>query len=287
VYVNADASQLQFRIFAHYADDPKITDAYAHDRNWREIDRLAAALTAQGVPKKQWPSAAKLTDFHDAVGDLVLQFAHKQLIRTHVKNINFAQVFGAGVPKMAAQLGVPADQIPSYALWAEACRNRTTHTVGGPQFLEVVQLSETYHEMFPSVKPLLALTSHLAMPRHRREGCGKACREFHRQGYPHRGWVRTFLGRRARFNDGDRFYSALNRIIQGTEADVIKRILIDVHNRRHELGLIERFTVHDAVAGDLHGDPAQLKEALNHQYYDFKVPILWEVGVGKTWADAK
>jgi DNA polymerase I-like protein with 3'-5' exonuclease and polymerase domains len=48
--------------------------------------------------------------------------------------------------------------------------------------------------------------------------------------------VRTFLGRSARFNDGDRFYSALNRIIQGTEADVIKRILVEVHKRRHELG---------------------------------------------------
>lgn len=294
-YVNADASQLQFRIFGHYANDEKIIKAYERDHNWREIEALAERLLAQGI--KKLPKEAKLTDFHEAVGDLVLEYAHQVLTRTHTKNVNFAQVFGAGIPKMASQLGVPAEQIPNYEDWAQACKNRTTHEVGGPLFQEAVRLSETYHSMFPSVKPLLALTAHLAMPDHRRgsqregyfgaNGCGKACREFCNQGYQHRGWVRTFLGRRARFKEGGRFYSALNRIIQGTEADVIKRILIEVHKRRHELGLVERFTVHDALAGDLHGDPRRLKEVLNTQYYTFKVPILWEVGVGKTWADAK
>ena len=288
-YVNADASQLQFRIFAHYADDPKIIQAYKHDENWREIEKLAAELMAKGISKKDLPPEARLIDFHDKVGDLVLEFAHQVLTRTHTKNVNFAQVFGAGVPKMSMQLGVPSDQIPSYAEWAEALRAGKSHEVGGPKFQEAVNLSETYHEMFPSVKPLLSLTSHLAMPSHRGsdQKCGRACRKFYTKGYEHRGWVRTYLGRRARFRTGDRFYSALNRIIQGTEADLIKRVLIEVHKRRHELGLVERFTVHDALAGDLHGDPAMLKEVLNTQYYPLKVPILWDVGIGANWAEAK
>lgn len=300
-YVNADASQLQFRIFGHYADDEKLERAYDHDRNWREIDALAVKLKAEGVPKKKWPKEALLTDFHDVVGEIILKFAHKVLIRTHVKNVNFAQVFGAGIPKMATQLEVPADQIPSREEWAEASKNRTTHLVGGPLFQEVVALSATYHEMFPSVKPLLAMAAHLAMPHHREgsqregqnfdaRGCSKACREFERNGIHHRGFVRTFLGRRARFNfDGkhSRFYSALNRVIQGTEADDIKLTLVEVHKQRKRLGLVERFTVHDAVAGDLHGDPRALKEVLNTQVLDFKVPILWDVAVGKNWAEAK
>jgi DNA polymerase I-like protein with 3'-5' exonuclease and polymerase domains len=276
-YVNADANSLQFRIFAHYADDPKIIAAYQRDQAWREIEARGKAKLARG---EKLTKDDKLTDFHQLVGDLILEYAHQELTRTHTKNVNFAQVFGAGVRKMAAQLGVPADQIPSFDEKLSA---------GGPRFKEVLKISETYHTMFPSVKPLLALTSHLAVPEHKsgERGCGHQCREFCNAGYPHRGWVRTFLGRRARFNRGDRFYSALNRIIQGTEADVIKRILVEVHKRRQELGLVERFTVHDALAGDLHGDPAHLKEVLNTQYYAFKVPILWEVGVGKTWADAK
>lgn len=279
-YVNADASQLQFRFFAHYADDPKIVAAYQRDNDWRDIDALAARLRAAGV--KKLPKEAKLTDFHDVVGDLIKQYAHKELIRTHVKNVNFAQVFGAGVRKMAAQLGVPPDQIPDFD---------ESLSAGGPLFQEVVQLSKTYHTMFPSVKPLLALTSHLAMPGHKTDGkgkCGWACEAFHRQGYEHRGWVRTYLGRRARFpHMGDRFYSALNRVIQGTEGDYIKRVMIEVHKERHRIGFLERFTVHDALAGDLHEDPRHMKELLNTQFYDFRVQILWEVGVGRTWADAK
>lgn len=303
-YVNADASQLQFRFFAHYADDPKIIGAYDRDRDWRGIDQRAAAKRAAGLPLTK---DDKLTDFHNVVGDLILQFAHKQLIRTHVKNVNFAQVFGAGVPKMASQLGVPANEIPSPDEWTEAAREKRTHEVGGPKFQEVLALSETYHEMFPSVKPLLAVTAHLAMPGHRVKEqkighfigtpppgqtrrdpyCSKACRQFYANNYPHRGWVRTYLGRRARFQPGGRFYSALNRVIQGTEGDYLKVVMVAVHERRHELGFTERFTVHDALAGDLQGDPAVFKEVLNEQYLPFKVQILWEVGIGSTWAEAK
>jgi DNA polymerase I-like protein with 3'-5' exonuclease and polymerase domains len=97
--------------------------------------------------------------------------------------------------------------------------------------------------------------------------------------------VRTYLGRRARFGPYDRHYSALNRIIQGTEGDVNKRVLIEIHKMRHELGLTPLFTVHDEVDTELAGSSAghalaEVRELLNTQYYDFKVPILWELGIG-------
>lgn len=277
-WYKADASQFQFRLFAHYANSPGIIEAYQRDNAWREMDARAEELLREGLPLTK---ADKLTDFHEAVQDLILEKAHKELNRTHTKNVNFAQVFGAGIDKMAAQLGVPR---------------------------EIAQdISETYHKMFPEVKPLLQLTSHLAMPGHREgtqtlgkfrnRGCGPSapqgsggqCARFYRQGYEHRGWVKTYLGRRARFGHHDRFYSALNRIIQGTEGDINKRIMIEVHKVRHELGITERFTVHDELSGDLH-DPAgktKLKEILNTQYYDFRVPILWEVAIGPSWGEAK
>lgn len=266
VWMKADASQFQFRLFAHYANSPKLIEAYQRDRDWRGIE-------ARGE---------KLTDFHEVVQNLIVEYAKKELNRTHTKNVNFAQVFGAGVRKMAAQIGVPADQIPA--------QDEDLET-GGPLFQEVVQLSATYHEMFPEVKPLLRLTGHLAQPEHSlgKHQCGRACRAFYAQGYEHRGWVRTIDGRRARFDRGDRFYSALNRIIQGTEGDVNKRVLVAVHNLRQELGLTPLFTVHDELDAELH-DPQNLmkvKEILNTQYYDFAVPILWEAGIGPSWAEAK
>lgn len=277
VWLKADASQFQFRLFAHYANSASIIAAYQRDIDWREIDARAEAKLAAGLPLTK---DDKLTDYHEVVQELVSTV--KELGRTHTKNVNFAQVFGAGPRKMAAQLGVPADQIPG--------RNEPLDS-GGPLFLEVLAISETYHAMFPEVKPLLALTGHLAMPEHKTgdHGCGRACRAFHRQGYTHRGWVRTFLGRRARFGPHDRHYSALNRVIQGTEGDINKRVLIEVHNLRHELGLTPRFTVHDELDADLH-DPKntkRVKEVLNTQYYDFRVPILWELGIGPSWGEAK
>ncbi len=276
-WLNADANSLQFRIFAHYGDDPKIIAAYQRDHQWEEIDRRAAEKKARG---EALTKEDKITDFHQLVGDLILEFAHQALTRTHTKNVNFAQVFGAGIRKMAFQLGVPPEQIPSMEEAVES---------GGPAFQEVVSLSNTYHTMFPGVKPLLGLTGHLAMPEHKtgKRGCGWQCRKLCGEGYPHRGWVRTFKGRRARFGKGDRHYSSLNRVIQGTEADVMKVVMIDVHAERHALGFLERFTVHDALDGDLHGDPYAMKKFLNRQRLPFRVPILFDVGTGRSWAEAK
>jgi DNA polymerase-1 len=262
VWFKADASQFQFRLFAHYADSPDIIAAYQRDNDWEAIAARAAAKIAAGI---ELTKDDKLADYHEIVQELVKTKAGKELNRTHTKNVNFAQVFGAGIDKMAEQLG---------------CLREVAE-----------EISKIYHKMFPGVKPLLQLTSHLAMPGHDcgRHECGWACDKFYRQGYHHRGYVKTYLGRRARFGSHDRHYSALNRIIQGTEGDVNKRIMIEVHALRKELGLTERFTVHDELDCDLH-DPknfARVKAVLNTQYYDFKVPILWEAGIGPSWAEAK
>jgi DNA polymerase I-like protein with 3'-5' exonuclease and polymerase domains len=291
VWMKADASQFQFRLFAHYGNSPRLIEAYRRDNDWRAIQERARAKLAAGEPLTK---DDKLTDFHETVQEQIEAYTRRELNRTHTKNVNFAQVFGAGVRKMAMQIGVPADQIPAMDEPLES---------GGPLFQEVVKLSETYHEMFPEVKPLLDLTSHLAMPDHNhseKRGCGpeakhqngfwaRSCRGKYLKGFYHRGYVKTYLGRRARFNDGDRFYSALNRIIQGTEGDVNKRVLVEIHKMRQELGLTPRFTVHDELDADLHEpeDMDRVREVLNTQYYDFKVPILWEAGLGPSWAEAK
>lgn len=286
VWMKADASQFQFRLFAHYAESPGLIQAYQRDYQWREILARAAQKIEAGLPLTK---DDKLTDYHEAVQDLILEIAKQALNRTHTKNVNFAQVFGAGLRKMAKQLGVPDDQIPDDDAPLES---------GGPKFQEVVQISKTYHEMFPEVKPLLRLTSHLGMPDHKTgpRGCSRpgeqgyrGCQRLHRQGYSHRGWVRTIEGRRARFGLNDRHYSALNRVIQGSEGDVNKKVLIEVHKRRHELGLTMLFTVHDELDAILQDRRriGEVRELLNTQYYDFRVPILWEVSTGPNWAEAK
>lgn len=238
-WLAADASQIEYRLFAHYADSPKLIAAYRDNPD---------------------------TDYHELVGTLIKQVAGKDLVREHTKGINFAQVYGAGIDKMAQQLGV--------------------------ERFVAEELAEIYHGMFPEVKPLLAKAGHVAKP-----ACDSYCYwdngrykdpEIHRL-LNHRGYVHTYLGRRARFGQTDRHYSGLNRVIQGTAADVNKRVLVETYKRRREFELTMRFTVHDELDADLNnrGKLKAITECLNTQYYPFKVPIIWKIGTGKNWMEAK
>jgi DNA polymerase I-like protein with 3'-5' exonuclease and polymerase domains len=252
---SADASQIEYRIFGDKSRDKKIIEAYRTDAK---------------------------TDYHELVQRLINEFTGKDLIREDTKAVNFAQVYGAGIRKLASQLKVPANQIPAMDEPLDA---------GGPKFQEVVKLSETYHGMFPTVKPTLQLASHLAMPGHKEgdRGCGRACRDFYRRGLRHRGYVKTVLGRRARFGPHDRHYSALNRSIQGSAADINKLVLVALHRNRHQLEITPRFTVHDEFNGDFRNPSKmpQIIECFNTQYHPLRVPIIWDVRSGANWAEAK
>lgn len=102
-----------------------------------------------------------------------------------------------------------------------------------------------------------------------------------------RGYVKTLTGRRARFPDKQRLHSALNRIIQGTAADINKQKLVELHRERKRLNLTMRLTVHDEVCGDVPDTESAraCEELLNVQSFPLKVPILWAGGIGDCWAD--
>jgi DNA polymerase-1 len=105
----------------------------------------------------------------------------------------------------------------------------------------------------------------------------------------HRGYVKTALGRRSRFPTEYKIHKALNAIIQGTAADIMKAKLVELHEQRKALDFTMRMTVHDEVTGDVADDVAAAKidALLNTQRTQLRVPILWETGTGQTWADAK
>jgi DNA polymerase-1 len=104
-----------------------------------------------------------------------------------------------------------------------------------------------------------------------------------------RGHVKTIMGRRARFPGGERIHSALNRVLQGTAADVLKRKLKEVYEMRHELGLKMRLTVHDELDGDIVDDEHanRLRVVLERPLEDLKirVPLLWDVSTGSNWGE--
>jgi len=132
--------------------------------------------------------------------------------------------------------------------------------------IDVVRpLIRAYDSAFPEAQKLLTEASDLAESR---------------------GYVKTILGRRARFPQKFGLHAALNRVIQGTAADINKRKLVELYKARKQTGLVMRFTVHDEVNGDVPDVEAarMCDRILNEQSYPTVVPILWKSKVGPNWA---
>ena len=195
--------------------------------------------------------------------------------RTQAKNINFGIIYGQGVGKTATVLGLTIDE------------------------------AKEFLARFNDKMPFARFTANEAMRR-----------------AEHRGWVKTILGRRRRFNkyepakynaDGNReeprsleeaiakwgthikrahAYKALNAIVQGSSADLLKLAMV----KSYEAGIFNILkpltTVHDelnvSIPQNKEGEDAY-KELVHimQTCYPFRVPILAEAGIGKNWNEAK
>lgn len=133
---------------------------------------------------------------------------------------------------------------------------------------EAVEILRDYHRDMPEVNRLLRGASNLAAKR---------------------GYVKTILGRRARFPHKQRLHSALNRVLQGTAADLNKIKLKIVRDNKKWLGIHKlRLTLHDEIMGDNDPDPMYKKrwqELLDQQSIKLSVPILWDVNQGANWKE--
>jgi len=115
------------------------------------------------------------------------------------------------------------------------------------------------------------------------------------------GFVRTLLGRRRYLPDlrsrnralrqaAERM--AVNTVIQGTAADLIKKAMVEVHEGIREAGLRARMLlqVHDELVFEAPADelPAlsALVKARMEGVYALSVPLVADVGSGKNWREA-
>jgi len=107
----------------------------------------------------------------------------------------------------------------------------------------------------------------------------------------HRGYVSTILGRRARFKKDDPFYKAVNRVVQGSAADIFKMGLRDLYKEKSTLGITKlRQIVHDEFNFDKQPGEIYSKrilDFLDQQRIDLKIPIHWELHTGPNWKECK
>jgi DNA polymerase-1 len=215
-WFSADAKQIEFRLFGHYANNSMMIDAYKKDPN---------------------------TDFYTYVKIMLKQVANYEISRENSKVLNLATIYGQGKEKREKGLGVDT---------------RTREVI-----------DEAYNTAFPEAARLLRKAAELG---------------------ENRGFVKTYLGRRGRFDEEhDRYYSALNKVLQGTAADIMKKKLLRLYRMRKELEITLRMTVHDEADGDLRNPDKKdmLREVLDYQEIPTRVPILWDTGFGPNWAGAK
>lgn len=112
-----------------------------------------------------------------------------------------------------------------------------------------------------------------------------------------RGYVKTIMGRRCRLERADLDYKAINRLLQGGNADIMKRSLVQIDALlRNEPDLVMTNTVHDSI--DFDCEPSERGEKLYREALDImraygpdsefpiSVPIEVEDDEGSDWAEA-
>jgi len=110
-----------------------------------------------------------------------------------------------------------------------------------------------------------------------------------------RGYVKTLLGRRGRLEHPRFAYRAVSKIIQGSNADILKYKMMEVHGLLKNTDGDLLATVHDSflvqIPDSKEGQELALEvkrvcEAVQCAPFDLRVPFKIDMKTGRNWADA-
>ena len=194
-------------------------------------------------------------DFHQIVSDMA------NIPRGQAKTINLGLFYGMGKNKLQAELGVSKE--------------------------DAEDLFRTYHDKVPFVKMLMESVMRRAQDK---------------------GRVRTLLGRRCRFNlwEPNQFgihkalpheealaehgpgikraftYKALNKLIQGSAADMTKKAMVDLYKE----GIIPHIQVHDELDISVNNNADKIKKIMESAV-ELEVPNKVDYESGPNWGTIK
>ena len=231
--------------FDYNQQEPRLVVHYAMLQELYGVNKIAEAYKEEKV------------DFHKIVADMA------DIPRGQAKTINLGLFYGMGKAKLQAQLGVSKEK-------AE-------------------ELLKKYHTEVPFVKQLLTGVMRRA------QDCG---------------YIRTLLGRRCRFPlwEPNQFglhkalsrdaalaehgpgiqraytYKALNKLIQGSAADMTKKAMIDLHKE----GIVPHIQVHDELDISIKDkkEGNKIKEIME-KAVDLEIPNKVDYESGDSWGEIK
>ena len=230
-------------VFDYSQQEPRLVVHYAVLQNLYGVDEVLEAYN-QGD-----------ADFHTIVADMA------EIPRDQAKTINLGLFYGMGKNKLQAELGVSKDKADD--------------------------LFRQYHNKVPFVKRLMDNVMNRAQER---------------------GQIRTLLGRLCRFHlwEPTQFgihkplphdaalaehgpgikraytYKALNRLIQGSAADMTKKAMIELYKE----GITPHIQVHDELDISVSDNADKIKEIMEHAV-SLEVPNKVDYESGPNWGNIK
>jgi len=195
------------------------------------------------------------SDFHQTVADMA------EIKRTQAKTINLGLFYGMGKTKLQAELGVSKEKAN--------------------------ELFNTYHAKVPFVKQLMEKASNRAQDRGQiRTLLGRLCR-FHLWEPNQFGMHKAMTHEDALQEHGPGIkraytYKALNKLIQGSAADMTKKAMLDLHNE----GIIPHIQIHDELDISIENE-TQAKKIIEimENAVKLEVPNKVDYEFGKNWGD--
>jgi DNA polymerase-1 len=217
--------------------------------------RILAHVSGEPVLRDAF---AREEDIHAATASQVFGIPQAELTRSHrdtAKMVNFGIVYGISSFGLSENLGIPRE--------------------------EAQELIDAYLERLPRVQELIKRT------------IAQAAAD---------GYVTTLLGRRRPIPElrasnrqtrslGERL--AVNTVMQGTAADVIKVAMVRIHERLRAEGRAARLVlqVHDELLLEVPDvETSAVRDLVREEMvgaYPLDPHLAVEAGVGDTWADAK
>ena len=195
------------------------------------------------------------TDFHQTVADLA------KIPRDQAKTINLGLFYGMGKAKLQAELGVSKEK--------------------------AAELFDQYHAKVPFVKQLMNSASNRAQERGQiRTLLGRLCR-FHL-------WEPNQFGMHKAMSHEDALrehgpgirraftYKALNKLIQGSAADMTKKAMLELYKE----GILAHIQIHDELDLSVESESHAKKIIeIMESAVSLEVPNKVDYEKGKTWGD--
>jgi len=195
------------------------------------------------------------SDFHQTVADMA------EIPRSQAKTINLGLFYGMGKAKLQAELGVTKEK--------------------------AADLFNQYHAKVPFVKQLMDKASNRAQDRGQiRTLLGRLCR-FHL-------WEPNSFGMHKAMTHEDALrehgpgikraytYKALNKLIQGSAADMTKKAMLELYKE----GIVPHIQIHDELDLSIEND-AQAKKVIEimENAVTLEVPNKVDYEFGKNWGE--